>query len=229
MARFLHMAVDHKKALGAKFQLLIEPKPREPSSHQYDYDAQTVWGFLKHYGLDKDFKVNIEPNHTTLAGHSFEHDIILSSKFGYLGSIDANTGDPTLGWDTDQFCMDAKKAMFVMYAVIEQGGLAPGVLNFDAKVRRESTDVEDLFIAHAAGMDTFAKGLRAAAEIKTDGRLDAWVKERYASFDSGLGAKVEAGKASFAECEKFILEKGEATRTSGKQEKYEQLINSFGL
>ena len=229
MARFLQMAVDHKKSLGAKFQLLIEPKPREPSSHQYDYDAQTVWGFLKHYGLDKDFKVNIEPNHTTLAGHSFEHDIILSSKFGYLGSIDANTGDPTLGWDTDQFCMDAKKAMFVMYAVIEQGGLAPGVLNFDAKVRRESTDVEDLFIAHAAGMDTFAKGLRAAAAIKTDGRLDAWVKERYASFDSGLGAKVEAGKASFAECEKYIHEKGEATRISGKQEKYEQLINSFGL
>ena len=222
MARFLQMAVDHKKSLGATFQLLIEPKPREPSAHQYDYDAQTVMGFLKHYGLDKDFKVNIEPNHTTLAGHSFEHDIIMSSKYGYLGSIDANTGTPELGWDTDQFLMDPKKAAFVMYAVIEQGGLAPGVLNFDAKVRRESTDVEDMFIAHAAGMDTFARGLRAAAAIKADGTLDKWVKERYASFDTGLGAKVEAGKSSFADCEKFVLDKGEAKRTSGQQEKYEQ-------
>jgi xylose isomerase len=227
LARFLQMAIDHKKSLGANFQLLIEPKPREPSTHQYDYDAQTVIGFLKHYGLDKDFKVNIEPNHTTLAGHSFEHDIIMSSKYGFLGSIDANTGDPTLGWDTDQFCMEPKKAMFVMYAVIEQGGLAPGVLNFDAKVRRESTDVEDLFIAHAAGMDTFARGLKAAAAIKTDGTLDKWVKERYATFDTGIGAKVEAGKTSFAELEKYVLEKGEVTRQSGKQEKYEGLINHF--
>jgi xylose isomerase len=227
MARFLQMAVDHKKSLGATYQLLIEPKPREPSSHQYDYDAQTVIGFLKHYGLDKDFKVNIEPNHTTLAGHSFEHDIIMSSKFSYLGSIDANTGTPELGWDTDQFCMDVKKATYVMYTVIEQGGLAPGVLNFDAKVRRESTDVEDLFIAHAAGMDTFAKGLRAAAAIKADGTLDSWIKQRYSSFDSGLGAKVEAGKASFADCEAFVTQNGEAKRISGKQEKYEQLINHF--
>jgi xylose isomerase len=146
----------------------------------------------------------------------------MSSKYGYLGSIDANTGTPELGWDTDQFCMDPKKATFVMYAVIEQGGLAPGVLNFDAKVRRESTDVEDMFIAHAAGMDTFARGLRAAAAIKADGTLDKWVKERYASFDTGLGAKVEAGKSSFADCEKFVLDKGEAKRTSGQQEKYEQ-------
>jgi xylose isomerase len=179
------------QSIGAKYQLLIEPKPREPTKHQYDYDAQTVIGFLKHYGLDKDFKLNIEPNHTTLAGHSYEHDLLVSSKYNFLGSIDANTGDELLGWDTDQFPMDVKKALLTMIIVLEQGGIQPGGLNFDAKVRRESTDLDDLFIAHIGAMDTFARGLRAAAKIKADGTWDKWLSARYASFDSGIGAKIE--------------------------------------
>ena len=197
-AAFLHMAVEHKKAIGATYQLLIEPKPREPTKHQYDYDAQTVIGFLKHYGLDKDFKLNIEPNHTTLAGHSYEHDLLVASKYGMLGSVDANTGDELLGWDTDQFPMNLKQTMLTGLIMIEQGGLAPGGLNFDAKVRRESTDLEDMFIAHIGAMDSYARGLKAAAKLKADGIYDKWRAERYASFDSGIGAKIETGKTSFA-------------------------------
>jgi len=227
MARFLHMAVEHKQAIGAKYQLLIEPKPREPSRHQYDYDAQTVYGFLKHYGLEKHFKVNIEPNHTTLAGHSYEHDLIMSSKFGYLGSIDANTGEENVGWDTDQFPMDVKKAMITMQVVIEQGGLAPGGLNFDAKVRRESTDLEDFFIGHIGAMDTFARGLKAAAALKQDGVYDKWLTERYSSYDNGFGKLIEDRKASMKDCEEYIHKNGEAKRTSGKQEKYEVLYNTY--
>jgi len=164
-AEFLHLALDHKKKIHFDGQLLIEPKPREPTKHQYDYDAQTVIGFLKHYGLDKDFKLNIEPNHSTLAGHDYEQDIEVASRFGLLGSIDSNTGDPLLGWDTDQFPMDIKKATLVMLTVIRQKGLAPGGLNFDSKVRRESVDIEDLFIAHIGAIDTFARGLLNAAKI----------------------------------------------------------------
>lgn len=219
LARFLHMAVDHKKALGASYQLLIEPKPREPTKHQYDYDAQTVIGFLKHYGLDKDFKLNIEPNHTTLAGHNYEHDLLVSSEYGMLGSIDANTGDELLGWDTDQFPMDVKQTMLTAMIIMEQGGLGSGGLNFDAKVRRESTDIDDMFISHIGAMDAYARGLKAAAALKADGKYDAWRKERYASFDSGIGAKIEAGKTSFAELEAYTLANGEPTPKSGKQEK----------
>ena len=148
LAAFLHLAVRHKQQIGFTGQLLIEPKPKEPTAHQYDYDAQTVWGFLKTYNLEAHYKVNIEPNHTTLAGHSFEHDIEVASRFGYLGSIDSNTGSPSLGWDTDQFPMNLRDCTMVMRAVIRQGGLAPGGLNFDCKVRRESTDIEDIFIGH---------------------------------------------------------------------------------
>ena len=151
-------------------QFLIEPKPREPTKHQYDYDAQTTIAFLKTYGLDKDFKLNIEPNHTTLAGHDFEHDIMIAAKYGFLGSVDSNTGDPLLGWDTDQFPMDFKKASLVMGAIVDQGGLGKGGLNFDCKVRRESTDDVDLFIGHIGAMDTFAKGLRIAVNIREEGR-----------------------------------------------------------
>lgn len=226
-ARFLSMAVEHKKSIGATYQLLIEPKPREPTKHQYDYDAQTVIGFLKHYGLDRDYKLNIEPNHTTLAGHQYEHDIVVASKYGYLGSIDANTGDELLGWDTDQFPTDVKKALGVMRAVVEQGGLAPGGLNFDAKVRRESTDLEDMFIAHIGAMDTFARALLAVERMKKDGVLDKMLKERYASFDSGVGSEVEHGKTSFAALEQYVLQNGEAKPKSGKQEQFEMLVNHY--
>jgi len=221
------MAVDYKKKLGAHFQFLIEPKPREPTKHQYDYDAQTVISFLKCYGLDKDFKLNIEPNHTTLAGHDYEHDIIFASKLGFLGSIDSNTGDQALGWDTDQFPTDAKKTALVMKTVIEQGGLSPGGLNFDCKVRRESTDIDDMFISHIGAMDIFARGLKIAAHIIQDNIIPNLVKERYSTYDSGIGLQVDQGKASFEECEEYILKHGEPPKTSGKQEKYELLYNYY--
>lgn len=227
MARFLHMAVEHKKALGATYQLLIEPKPREPTKHQYDYDSQTVIGFLKHYGLEQHFKVNIEPNHTTLAGHNYEHDIWVASKYGFLGSIDSNTGDPLLGWDTDQFPMNVKEALLTMWIVLEQGGLQPGGLNFDCKVRRESTDLADMFIGHVGAMDTFAKGLKGAAQMKKDGTWDKMLKERYSSFDKGIGQKIEAGQTSFKDLEEYIHKNGEAKRFSGQQELYEVLLNKY--
>lgn len=227
LARFLHMAVEHKQALGATYQLLIEPKPREPTKHQYDYDAQTVIGFLKHYGLDKHFKVNIEPNHTTLAGHNYEHDLWVSSKYGFLGSVDSNTGDELLGWDTDQFPMNVKQAMLTMWIIMEQGGIAPGGLNFDCKVRRESTDLEDMFIGHIGAMDCFARGLKAAAAAKSDNTWDRMLKERYSSYDSGIGEKIEKGNTNFGELEKYIMANGEAKRFSGKQELYEVLINKY--
>jgi xylose isomerase len=226
MAALFRMVVEYKKKLGASFQLLIEPKPREPMKHQYDYDAQTVIGFLKSYPpLAEHFKLNIEPNHTTLAGHDFEHDIIFASRFGMLGSIDSNTGDPLLGWDTDQFPMDVKKTTLVMKTVIEQNGLAPGGLNFDCKVRRESTDVEDLFIAHIGAMDAFASGLVQAAKIIEEGTLSRMVRERYSSFDSGLGKRIEDGVTSLEECEAFVKEHGEPKIQSGKQELFEMLFN----
>eukprot|EP00755_Sulcionema_specki_P038138 Sspe_Gene.2730::Locus_908_Transcript_1_1_Confidence_1.000_Length_1318::g.2730::m.2730/K01805/xylA; xylose isomerase len=161
MAAFLKMAVAHKKKIGATYQLLIEPKPREPTVHQYDYDAQTVMGFLNHYGLQNDFKLNIEPNHTTLAGHDYEHDIRMASAYGMLGSVDCNAGQPYLGWDTDEFPSDPRKAMMCMLIIIQQGGIAPGGNNFDCKLRRESTDIEDMFLGHIGGMDCLARGLRA--------------------------------------------------------------------
>jgi xylose isomerase len=186
-----------------------------------------VWGFLKSYGLDAHFKVNIEPNHTTLAGHSYEHDLIMSSKFGYLGSIDANTGTENVGWDTDQFPMDVKKAMLVMQVIIEQGGIAPGGLNFDAKVRRESTDLEDYFIGHIGAMDTFARGLKAAAKLKGDGVYDKMLKARYASYDEGFGKTITNKTATFASCEEFIHKNGDAKLKSGKQEAFEVLYNDY--
>jgi len=227
LAAFFKMAVDYKEKIGAKFQFLIEPKPREPTKHQYDYDAQTVISFLRSYGLEKHFKLNIEPNHTTLAGHDYEHDIIFASKLGFLGSIDSNTGDQALGWDTDQFPMDPKKTALVMKAVIEQGGIAPGGLNFDAKIRRESTDTEDMFIAHIGAMDTFAKGLKIAAKIIEDAILPNMVKERYGSYDSGIGSSIEKGKVTFEQCEDYIIKNGEPKAISGKQEKFELIYNLY--
>eukprot|EP00854_Cymbomonas_tetramitiformis_P006674 gene6674-7989_t len=203
LAAFLHMVVEHKAKIGADYQLLIEPKPREPAKHQYDYDAQTVMSFLHTYGLQDHFKINVEPNHTTLAGHDYEHDLLVSSVYGKLGSVDCNTGDTLLGWDTDQFAMNINQTTKAMMIVLKQKGLAPGGLNFDCKIRRESTDVDDYFIAHIGGMDAFARGLRNAARIIEDGVLDDMVQKRYESFDGPLGSKVEAGTATLQEMTEY--------------------------
>ena len=184
-------------------------------------------GFLKHYGLEEHFKLNIEPNHTTLAGHDFEHDILVASEYGMLGSVDSNTGDPLLGWDTDQFPMDIKKASLMMGIIIDQGGLHSGGLNFDCKVRRESTDVTDIAIAHIGAMDTLARGLLIAAKIREEGLLPKMVKERYSSFDSGFGKKVEDGETTLEDCEAFAMAHGEPHLRSGKQELYEMIFNRY--
>jgi len=225
-ARFLRAAADYKKEIGFKGTLLIEPKPKEPTKHQYDFDAATVMGFLRTYGLEKEYQINVEANHATLAGHTFEHDLEISSRYGMLGSIDANTGDAQLGWDTDQFNMDVKSTTLAMLVVMNQGGMPVGI-NFDAKVRRESTDLEDLFIAHIGGMDAFARGLINADRIRQEGTLGDWVKKRYSSYDSGIGADFEAGKAGFKELEKWVLAAGEPKQISGQQEKYEVLLNRY--
>jgi len=227
LAAFLRMAVEYKKKIGFKGQLLIEPKPREPTKHQYDFDSATVIGFLRAHGLDKEFKLNIETNHALLSGHTFEHELAVASPSGHLGSLDSNGGDPLLGWDVDFFPTDVKQATLGMLYVLNQGGLAPGGLNFDSKLRRESTDLEDLFIGHVNGMDTFARALRVAAKIKQDGKLEALVTKRYESFSTGLGTAIRAGKATFDDCEKFIHEHGEPKKTSAKQEFYESLVNSY--
>lgn len=231
MAAFFHMAIKHKKNLNFKGQLLIEPKPKEPTAHQYDYDAQTVIGFLKTYQLDNDFKLNIEPNHTTMAGHNYEHDIEVASRYNMLGSVDSNTGTASLGWDTDQFPMNLKDCAMVIQTIIRQGGLAPGGLNFDCKVRRESTDVEDMFIAHIGSMDCFALALRKMVALHLDGVMNKMVSERYGTYDKGLGKEIEQGKIGFAELEKHVLskktEEQEPNMTSGKQEKYESLFNRY--
>lgn len=227
MAAVFKMAIKYKEQNNMTAQFLIEPKPREPTKHQYDYDAQTTIAFLKTYGLDQHFKLNIEPNHTTLAGHDFEHDIIIASKYGMLGSVDSNTGDPLLGWDTDQFPTDVKKAVLVMEAIVDQGGLAPGGLNFDCKVRRESTEDEDLFIAHIGAMDTFARALRIVAKMKQDGILSGMVKDRYSSFDEGFGKNIEEGSLSLEDCEEYIKKNGEPQQRSGKQELYEMILNRY--
>jgi len=227
MARFLNMAVEYKKEIGFTGTLLIEPKPKEPTKHQYDFDAATVIGFLKSYNLDKKFKLNIEANHATLAGHSFDHDLQIASLHGMLGSIDANTGDSLLGWDTDQFLLDLNSTTRAMLVVLNQGGLGSGGLNFDAKLRRESVDVEDLFIAHIGSMDAFARGLEIAAHIIDDGVLSSRVMERYASFDEGIGKQIEEGTVDFTKLEKYVLSKGEPILRSGKQEIFENIFNSY--
>ena len=227
LARFLEMAVEHKRAIGFDGELLIEPKPKEPTKHQYDFDAATVLSFLKTYGLEEEFKLNIESNHATLAGHTFEHELTTASQAGRLGSVDANIGDLLLGWDTDQFGLDIRSATLAMAVILRQGGIAPGGFNFDAKVRRESIDPEDLFIAHIASMDAYAKGLRIAARIQEDGILDEMIRGRYASYDSGIGARIEAGTTSFRELEKWVLENGDPEPRSGKQEKFESILAGY--
>jgi len=224
----LRLAVDYKKTIGYNAQFCIEPKPREPTAHQYDYDAQTVIGFLKSYGLDKDFKLNIEPNHTTLAGHDYEHDLRMASACGMLGSIDCNAGQPYLGWDTDEFPSDPRKALLSMLIVVEQGGIAPGGNNFDCKLRRESTDLEDMFLAHVGGMDCLARGLRGACKLVQEGLMKKVLDERYLSWsEQPLAKKVAAGKATLQEVEEYAKQAKEPVLKSGKQEYLEQLLNRY--
>lgn len=228
LARFLHMAVDYKKQIGFKGQFYIEPKPKEPTKHQYDSDAAACLNFLRQYDLLDHFKLNIEGNHAILAGHTVEHELETAIAANALGSIDANMGDELIGWDTDQFPTNLYLTTQCMLSVLKMGGFTTGGTNFDAKVRRESFEPIDLFHAHIAGMDTFARGLKIAAAIRSDGRLEQFVKERYSSWDSGLGADIEAGKTDFTKLEKLMLEKGEAQpNASGRQEMLENLINEF--
>jgi xylose isomerase len=228
LAKFLHLAVDYKKKIGFKGQFYIEPKPKEPTKHQYDSDSAACLNFLREYDLLPHFKLNIETNHATLAGHSMQHELEVAGTADALGSIDANTGDELLGWDTDQFPTSIYLTTYTMLTVLKYGGFKTGGTNFDAKVRRESFEPVDLFHAHVGGMDAFARGLKIAAAIREDGRLCEFVKNRYASWDSGIGAKIEAGKASLKEIDAYILKKGEAApNVSGRQEFMENLINEF--
>ena len=224
MATMLRMARDYARAKGFKGNFLIEPKPMEPTKHQYDSDTETVIGFLKAHGLDKDFKVNIEVNHATLAGHTFEHELACAVDAGMLGSIDANRGDAQNGWDTDQFPIDNFELTQAMLEIIRGGGLAPGGTNFDAKLRRNSTDPEDIFIAHISGMDALARALLNAADILEHSELPKMKRERYASFDSGMGKDFEDGKLSFEQVYEYGKKVGEPAQISGKQEKYETIV-----
>jgi xylose isomerase len=228
MGRFMHLAVDYAKQIGFTGQFLIEPKPKEPTKHQYDSDAAACINFLRAYGLLDHFKLNIETNHATLAGHTMMHELDYAGHQGALGSIDANTGDMLLGWDTDQFPTNYYLTAETMLILLKYGGLAPGGVNFDAKVRRESFEPIDLFHAHIGGMDTFARGLKVAAAIRADGELEQFVRDRYRSWDSGIGAEIESGKADFAALEAYMLEKGDiAPNQSGRQEMLENLINRY--
>ena len=227
LARFLHMAVDYKKSIGFKGQFLIEPKPCEPTKHQYDRDAATCLSFLREYDLIDDFKLNIEANHATLAGHTFEHDLATASAAGKLGSVDANRGDMFLGWDTDQFPTDVYSTTLAMMVILKQNGLGSGGLNFDAKPRRNSIDPVDLFHAHIGGMDTFARGLLIAHDILQDGRFDDFIQQRYKSFNEGFGKKIFAGVATLADAEQWVIENGKPTPKSGRQEMLENLLNDY--
>jgi xylose isomerase len=228
LARFLHLAVQYKKAIGFKGQFYIEPKPKEPTKHQYDSDAAACLNFLREHNLLSHFKLNIETNHATLAGHTMQHELEVAGSADALGSIDANTGDELLGWDTDQFPTNIYLTTYTMLSILKYGGFKTGGVNFDAKVRRESFEPIDLFHAHIGGMDSFARGLKIAAAIRKDGRLEEFVKGRYASWDTGIGAKIESGKASFKDLEAYMLKQGEITpNVSGRQEFLENLINEF--
>ena len=226
MATMLTMARDYARAKGFKGTFLIEPKPMEPSKHQYDVDTETVIGFLRAHNLDKDFKVNIEVNHATLAGHTFEHELQCAADAGMLGSIDANRGDYQNGWDTDQFPIDLYELAQAMMVIVKNGGLVGGT-NFDAKTRRNSTDLEDIFIAHIAAMDVMARALMVAADILEKSPIPAMVKERYASYDKGEGKAFEDGKLTLEQVVEYAKKNGEPKATSGKQELYEAIVNMY--
>lgn len=228
LAKLLHMAVDYAKQIGFTGQFYIEPKPKEPTKHQYDSDAAACLNFLRQYDLLDHFKLNLETNHATLAGHTMQHELEVAGAADALGSIDANTGDVMLGWDTDQFPTDIYLTTQCMHSILRYGGLTTGGVNFDAKVRRESFEPIDLFYAHIGGMDAFARGLKIAHAIQEEGRLQAIVDQRYSSWADGLGAEIEAGKHSLASLEKIMLDKGEsAPNQSGRQEMIENLINEY--
>lgn len=227
LAMMLTMARDYARKNGFQGTFLIEPKPMEPTKHQYDADTETVIGFLRHYGLDKDFKVNIEVNHATLAGHTFEHELQVAADAGMLGSIDANRGDYQNGWDTDQFPVDIYELTQAWLVILEAGGFKTGGTNFDAKTRRNSTDLEDIFIAHIGGMDTFARALLAAADILEHSDYKKMRAERYASFDKGEGKAFEEGKLNLTDLQTIALRDGEPKQISGKQELYEMIINQY--
>ena len=228
LAKFLHMAVDYAKQIGFKGQFYIEPKPKEPTKHQYDSDAAACLNFLREYGLKDHLKLNLETNHATLAGHTMWHELEVAGGAGALGSIDANTGDPMLGWDTDQFPTDVYLTTQCMLSILKYGGFTTGGVNFDAKVRRESFEPIDLFYAHIGGMDAFARGLKIAAAIRKDGRLAEFLKQRYSSWDSGIGLKIEQGRVGFKDLDFYIQKKGEVeANESGRQEFLENLINEF--
>ena len=227
MATMLGMARDYARKKGFKGTFLIEPKPMEPTKHQYDVDTETVIGFLKAHGLDKDFKVNIEVNHATLAGHTFEHELACAVDAGMLGSIDANRGDEQNGWDTDQFPIDHYQLTQAMMEIIRGGGFKDGGTNFDAKTRRNSTDLEDIFIAHVAAMDVMARALLSAADIIEHSPIPQMVKERYQSFDQGEGKRFEEGKMTLEEAYEYGKRIGEPKQTSGKQELYEAIVNMY--
>ena len=226
MAKFLHAAKDYARGQGFKGTFFIEPKPAEPSKHQYDFDAATVVGFLRHYGLDQDFKCNIEVNHATLAGHTFQHELQVSADAGMLGSIDANRGDYQNGWDTDQFPTSLNELVESLFVIVQAGGLQGGGVNFDAKTRRNSTDLEDLFHAHIGGIDAFARALLITEKLINSTDFVQRMEDRYASFDSGAGKDFEDGKMGLADLHAYAQKNGEPAQISGRQEYLENLINN---
>ncbi|NBI29069.1 xylose isomerase [Chengkuizengella marina] len=227
LARFYHMAIDYAKEIGFKGQFLIEPKPKEPTKHQYDFDAATTIAFLQKYDLHHHFKLNLEANHATLAGHTFEHELRVARINGMLGSIDANQGDLLLGWDTDEFPTDLYSVTLAMFEILKNGGLGSGGVNFDAKVRRASMDPEDLFYAHIAGMDSFARGLRSAGKLIEDRVLDEVIENRYDSFKSGIGLEIISGKANFHTLEQYALQNNEIRNKSGRLEQLRSILNEY--
>lgn len=230
LARMFHLAVDYAKEIGFDAQFLIEPKPKEPTKHQYDYDAATTIAFLQKYDLDKHFKLNLEANHATLAGHTFNHEMRVARINGMLGSLDANQGDLLIGWDTDEFPVDIYDATLAMYEVLMNDGLGKGGINFDAKVRRASFEAEDLFLAHIAGMDTYAKGLKVAAKLIEDRVLEDFIEKRYSSFKEGIGADVVSGKATLASLAEYALNNESPRRNeSGRQEWLKAKLNQYIL
>ncbi len=227
LAAFLHMAVDYAREIGFKGQFLIEPKPKEPTKHQYDFDVAAGIAFLRTHGLEKHFKFNVETNHATLAGHTFHHEIETAAAHGMLGSIDANTGDPLLGWDTDQFNTDVRELTIAMASILRAGGLGHGGLNFDAKLRRPSVDPEDLFHAHIGGFDAYALAFKIARQIIADGVFDRHLAERYASYDSGIGRNIAERRIGFRELEHLVLQSDEPQLRSGRQEYLENLVMRY--
>jgi xylose isomerase len=227
LAKFLHAAKDYARRNGFKGNFFIEPKPCEPSKHQYDYDAETVIGFLRQYDLLNDFKLNVEVNHATLAGHTFTHDLQVAADAGLLGSMDANRGDYQNGWDTDQFPNNINELVEAMLIIIEAGGFKGGGINFDAKIRRNSTDAEDLFYAHIGGMDTFARALLVADGILQKSDYKKIRQQRYSSFDNAKGKEFEEGKLSLEDLRSYAIENGEPEIRSGRQEYLENMVNRF--